>query len=629
MRTCLLVGAVAWLMLTGVAKATTLTPPSVTGTPEQGQTLSVTPATPVPATATISDQWLVCTGTICTNGPTGPSFPLTAADVGYTIEVTETANDTTLPPSAPNPAVATSPPTAVVTGNSVAPSIAGVAQQGQILTLTTGTWTNGPTSITDQWESCLGTTCSPVGLLNSLTYQPAPGDVGHTIEVVETATNGLGTQTATSTAVGPVAALAVPAAAAPPVIQGTPHQGQTLTLGQGTWANNPASITDQWEDCLGAVCIPIAGQTGGTYTLGPGDVGHTIVVVETATNDGGPGLPAASAHTGIVTATSTTSVVAFSASAPMANQSLTLVATVVSTSGNANPAGSMTFLNGATAIRGCTGMGVKGGQSSTVVCQASFPAGTPLISAAYVPGPGSLVDGSNSAPTAVTVGRDPTSISLAVTTKVARGGRATYSATVVLPVSNSGPAAPTGSMRFFDRGHAIPACVNQQLTNLTSTCTVKYRRRGTHHISALYTGDANFSSSASPARFVKIVNTAPTVTGFVKSTLQWTFFYHPKYTQLILLKAFGIVKGTGVLLMCLGDGCPFDTLQVPGAGGGSISLLPEFRGHHLRAGTHVIVRLTHQHWVGKYYSFTMRAGRPPLIGMSCLAVGKVTPGVGC
>ena len=330
-----------------------------------------------------------------------------------------------------------------------------------------------------------------------------------------------------------------------------------------------------------------------------------------------------------MTATSSTSVVAFSANAPTANQTVTLVATVTSNSGNANPAGSVSFLNGSNEIKGCTGMGVKGGQSSTVVCQAAFGAGTASISADYVPGSGSLVVGSSSAPTTLDVGKDSTSTSLAVTAKVARGRSATYSATVVLPVSNSGPAVPTGTVAFLDRGQAIPACANQPLANLTATCTVKYGSRGTHQISALYSGDANFGSSSSPARPVQIVKSAPAVTAFVKSTLQWTFFYHPTYTQVILFKAFGIVKGTIVELKCNGKGCPFDVTQVPNRGGDSINLLPEFHGHHLRAGTRFTVRLTHRNWVGKYYSFAMRGGRPPLIKLSCLAVGRNTPGVGC
>ena len=97
----------------------------------------------------------------------------------------------------------------------------------------------------------------------------------------------------------------------------------------GTWLNNPTSITEQWEDCTLA-CTPIPGQTGATYTVAAGDVGHTIQVVETAVNAAAPsGVAAASARTATASTTSTTSVVAFSQNTPTTNQGVTLVATVL------------------------------------------------------------------------------------------------------------------------------------------------------------------------------------------------------------------------------------------------------------------------------------------------------------
>jgi hypothetical protein len=212
---------------------------------------------------------------------------------------------------------------------------------------------------------------------------------------------------------------------------------------------------------------------------------------------------------------------------------------------------------------------------------------------------------------------------------VGRRKRAIYSATLVLPVSNSGPAVPTGNISFLDRGQPISACTNQSMSNLTAVCTMKYRTRGTHDISAVYSGDANFAGSASSVHVVRVLRSAPAVPAFVKSTLQWTFFYHPAYTNVILFKAFQLVKGTKITFRCFGHGCPFHVLVVPNPRGGSINLLSVFRHRHLRAGTRFTVRLTHRRWVGKYYWFTIRGGRPPLSGQTCLAPGKSTPGLGC
>src|SRR6478735_3679177 len=87
----------------------------------------------------------------------------------------------------------------------------------------------------------------------------------------------------------PSAALAVAPSGGQPSVSGTAREGQTLTLAQGTWDNVPTSVTDVWQDCDpgGATCTPILTATGSTYTLTTADVGHTIVVEETATNADG------------------------------------------------------------------------------------------------------------------------------------------------------------------------------------------------------------------------------------------------------------------------------------------------------------------------------------------------------
>ena len=90
---------------------------------------------------------------------------------------------------------------------------------------------------------------------------------------------------------------------AAPAVSGTPQQGRTLVVSSGTWT--PAStLSEQWEDCNGSGtgCAAIAGATGHSYTLQAGDVGHTVVVAETA-DDGNPSKPVADSQpTAVVTA---------------------------------------------------------------------------------------------------------------------------------------------------------------------------------------------------------------------------------------------------------------------------------------------------------------------------------------
>jgi hypothetical protein len=631
---CLLATAVSWSVLVGVAGATTLTAPTISGTAREGQTLTSNASTPGPAgdTFTITDQWLVCTTpTTCTNGPTGASFPLTSAEVGKTIEVQESANDTSTTATPPNPAIATSAATAAVLplppANTTAPSISGVVQEGQILTANPGVWSGTPTGYAYAWTS--GGT--PVGT-NSATYTVAATDVGKAIVVSVIASNAGGGSLAVASAPTAAALPLPPVNTVSPAISGTAQQGQVLTLTPGVWINSPTSFTEQWWGCAGLICTAIPGQTGTSYTVGPGDVGHTIDVVETAFNAAAPlGVAATSGPTGTASTTSTTSVVAFSQNAPTTNQTVTLVATVSSNSGNANPRGSLSFFNGSGTIAGCAGKGVNGRQTITIVCQASFPAGVAQISAAYVADPGSLVAGSNSDTTPISVSKGATSVSLAVTPTVAPGGRATYIATVAVPVGNAGPNLPTGSIEFLDGGQPIAACASQALSSLTATCSVSYPSAGTHDISAFYEGNANFTGATSPASGVQIVNgapKAPAVQGALGSTLGWRIYYHPQYSELTALEAFAVPKGASILVQCYGKGCPFAKWRLAKAAD-SISLLSSFRHRRLRAGTRITVRMTRRHWVGKYYSFRIRAGRPPMVRTACLAPGGVKPGVGC
>jgi hypothetical protein len=103
----------------------------------------------------------------------------------------------------PNGAGSVAPPTAPP-ANTSSPAITGSAVQGQTLTASSGVWTNAPTSYSYQWQSC-ASSCASVGS-NSSTYLVQPTDVGNTIDVIVTATNGVGSSSATSASTPRVAA---------------------------------------------------------------------------------------------------------------------------------------------------------------------------------------------------------------------------------------------------------------------------------------------------------------------------------------------------------------------------------------------------------------------------------------
>ena len=94
----------------------------------------------------------------------------------------------------------------------------------------------------------------------------------------------------------------MPVTTAPPSVSGHTVQNETLTEAHGGWTNEPSSFTYQWERCsaTGTECAPIGGATEQTYVLSLADVGHKLVVVETASNAGGAGKPQASALTAVI-----------------------------------------------------------------------------------------------------------------------------------------------------------------------------------------------------------------------------------------------------------------------------------------------------------------------------------------
>ncbi|MGZ4353335.1 MAG: hypothetical protein ACXVZ4_07300, partial [Gaiellaceae bacterium] len=85
---------------------------------------------------------------------------------------------------------------------------------------------------------------------------------------------------------GSAAITAAPGSSSPPVVSGTPQQGNTLSATSGSWTGTtPITFTYQWTRCnsSGAACAAIAGATSQTYLVQAADVGETLRVNVTAT----------------------------------------------------------------------------------------------------------------------------------------------------------------------------------------------------------------------------------------------------------------------------------------------------------------------------------------------------------
>jgi hypothetical protein len=84
--------------------------------------------------------------------------------------------------------------TAASPANSAAPSIAGTAEQGQVLTLSHGVWSGKPTAYSDHWLLCnaSGASCTEIASATNSTYTLPAAAVGSTIRVQEIASNASG-----------------------------------------------------------------------------------------------------------------------------------------------------------------------------------------------------------------------------------------------------------------------------------------------------------------------------------------------------------------------------------------------------------------------------------------------------
>jgi hypothetical protein len=191
--------------------------------------------------------------------------------------------------------------------NTALPAISGNAQQGQVLSASTGSWTGtAPIAYAYQWLRCDtgGGSCTSIAGASGQTYTLVIADVGATIRVAVTASNSAGSPTATSAPTAVVVTTGVaPSNASLPTMSGIAQQSQVLSASPGTWnGTTPISYSYQWLRCdtSGTSCGNIAGATAQTYNVVSADVGTTIRVAVTATNAGGSGL-ATSLQTATVT----------------------------------------------------------------------------------------------------------------------------------------------------------------------------------------------------------------------------------------------------------------------------------------------------------------------------------------
>ena len=285
------VSAVANTLATGA--------PTISGTAQVGQTLTAVTTAIIDANGLTTPgyryQWIRVDGSDANiSGANSSTYTLRDADLGKTIKVQVTFTDDdgysetlTSDATATVSAVANT----LATG---APTITGTAEVGQTLTaVTTGIIdANGLTTpnYTYQWIRVDGSDANISGA-NSSTYTLRDADLDKTIKVQVTFTDDDGyTETLTSDATATVSAVANTLATGAPTITGTAEVGQTLTaVTTGIMDANgltTPNYTYQWIRANGSDAN-ISGANSSTYTLRDADLGKTIKVQVTFTDDDG------------------------------------------------------------------------------------------------------------------------------------------------------------------------------------------------------------------------------------------------------------------------------------------------------------------------------------------------------
>ena len=181
-------------------------PPSITGSARQGQTLYTSAGSWTPAQTSFSYQWQRDTGSGFANvvGAVGYNYVLGSADLNASVRVIVTASNGSGTASATSASIG--PVLSGAPVNTAAPTISGTPQRLAMLTLNGGSWNPAPSTYVIQWQRDTGGGFADIGGAVGSSYAPVKADEGAMLRVVLTGRNTFGSAGATSAAVGPVIA---------------------------------------------------------------------------------------------------------------------------------------------------------------------------------------------------------------------------------------------------------------------------------------------------------------------------------------------------------------------------------------------------------------------------------------
>ena len=280
------------------APPSNLTPPTIAGTPKENETLMAGTGTWSGSPTAYAYQWERCLDGTCTAVPAADAaaYSPSSADVGGSLRVVVTASNAGGSASVASAETAVvdpaGPPVAVV-----APALSGIAQEGETLTATAGSWSGSPTRFAYRWEPPTGRAGPRSRAPRHQAYLLVAADVGRSVRVMVTATNGSGPTSSASEVTAAVGAATPPENVVPPTIGGAARLAGTLTASPGSWSGPPSTYAFLWQSSAdgGANWADLPGADSSTYVPVAADVGALLRVVVTATNVAGSTTASSSA----------------------------------------------------------------------------------------------------------------------------------------------------------------------------------------------------------------------------------------------------------------------------------------------------------------------------------------------
>ena len=260
--------------------------PSISGTAVVGQVLTCNSGTWTgEPTITYGYVWRRSGTTI--DGVNAATYTLTAADSGASLGCTVVATNGYGNGAASSPAVsvASSSTAPVSTG---LPTLTGSGAIGTGLTCSQGSWSGAVSSYSYAWKNNGAT----IGGAASSSYVVLSADAGDALTCTVTATNAIGSASATSGARTPTPAAGnSPVPTTSPTLSGSSATGQTLSCINGAWSGDgPISYVAAWQRNGETIA------SGWTYILTATDAGAQVRCLVVATNAAGRGA----AQSGVV-----------------------------------------------------------------------------------------------------------------------------------------------------------------------------------------------------------------------------------------------------------------------------------------------------------------------------------------